>query len=522
MYNHFFVFLDGKNIKKIIPMRLVNSAIRAFFSLREERIKILLEQPLESQNKWLSYLLDNGSKTTYGKQFGMKNRWSYSKFSIQLPVQNYNSLMPYINRIMQGENNLLWNSRIDWVAKSSGTTQTKSKYIPITEEALKNNNYLAARDSLTFYCHLFPETEMFNGKGITLGGTIHELDGNCKVKCGDVSAILMNNIPVLGDFLKAPNREILLGSNWHEKLQKIAQNTVDENITSLSGVPSWMLLVLKEVLKISGKETINDVWPNLEVYFHGGVAFLPYINEYKEIMNNDRLFYMNMYNASEGFFGFQDQKNSDELLLLTDHGIFYEFISINETGVATDKIIPLSDVELNKVYELVITSLTGLWRYKLGDTIKFTSLNPYRFKITGRTTHFINVFGEELVVDNTDKAIKTACEATNAILNEYTVAPIYANVENSSGGHEWLIEFTQKPDNLENFIETLDRKLKELNSDYEAKRTDDLILKRPQIVIAPNGLFIKWLGEKNKLGGQYKVPRLQNDRKMIEELINMM
>jgi len=503
-------------------MQLLNLPIRAYFGFREERIVSLYEHALETQEKWFTFLIRNGLRTKFGHDFGFSPNMSYEAFQRNVPVQQYNALYPYIERIMKGEENVLWNTKVEWMAKSSGTTQAKSKYVPVTSDSLKLNNYLSAKDSLTFYIEMFPETELFAGKGITLGGSIDSRDVACRVstniKCGDISAVLMENMPAIGEFLKAPNKEVLLHDDWNKKLHLIAKHTVKENITSISGVPSWMLLVLKEVLKISKKSRIEEVWPNLELFFHGGVAFAPYKEVYTNLLPNT-VFFMNMYNASEGFFGFQDQRFCDDLLLLTDNGIFYEFIELDAFGQAQKQAVPLQQVQLNKNYALVITTPAGLWRYEIGDTIMFTSLRPYRFKITGRTTHFINAFGEELVVDNAERAMAEACRKTGAIITEYTVAPVYLEAAERKGKHQWLIEFSTLPDDMEKFRNVLDQTLKSLNSDYEAKRTGDLLLEPPEITIAPEGTFMKWLAKNNKVGGQHKVPRLQNDRKLIEEIL---
>ena len=499
-------------------MQFLNAPIRAYFGLREERIISLYEHALETQEKWFAYLIRNGLKTKFGHDFGFTPNMSYEAFRRNLPVQNYNSLYPYIERIIKGDEHVLWNSKVEWVAKSSGTTETKSKYIPVTNDSLKLNNYLSAKDSLTFYIELFPETEMFAGKGITLGGSIQPLEMESKVKCGDISAVLMENMPVIGEYLKAPGKEVLLNDDWNTKLHLIAEHTVNENITSISGVPSWMMLVLKEVVKISGKQSLSEVWSNLEVFFHGGVAFAPYREEYLKLLSHP-VFFMNMYNASEGFFGFQDERFCDDLLLLTDNGVFYEFLELDDLGVPKKQAIPLQEVQLHKNYALLITTPAGLWRYEIGDTVMFTSLRPYRFQITGRVTHFINAFGEELVVDNADKALTEACRQTGAILTEYTAAPIFLKAAETQGGHQWLIEFSTPPNDMEKFRTVLDQTLKSLNSDYEAKRTGAILLAPPEITVAPEGTFMKWLTKKNKLGGQHKVPRLQNDRGVIEEII---
>jgi len=498
-------------------MQFLNAPIRAYFGSREERIVSLYEHALETQKKWFAYLVRNGLKTKFGRDFGFTPNMSYEAYQRNVPVQNYNTLYPYIERIIKDEDYVLWNSKVEWVAKSSGTTQAKSKYVPVTNDSLKLNNYLSAKDSLTFYIELFPETEMFAGKGITLGGSIQKMEMETKIKCGDISAVLMENMPAIGEYLKAPGKEVLLNDDWNTKLHLIAEHTVDENITSISGVPSWMLLVLKEVLKISGKKCFSEVWPNIEVFFHGGVAFAPYREEYTRLLSHN-VFFMNMYNASEGFFGFQDQRFCDDLLLLTDNGVFYEFLEMDEIGVIKKQAVPLQEVELHKNYALLITTPAGLWRYEIGDTVMFTSLRPYRFQITGRTTHYINAFGEELVIDNADKALTEACRQTGAILTEYTAAPIFLDIVKTKGGHQWLIEFSTLPDNMEKFRTVLDQTLRSLNSDYEVKRTGDLMLVAPEITIAPEGTFMKWLAKKNKLGGQHKVPRLQNNRELIEDV----
>jgi hypothetical protein len=503
-------------------MQLINIAIRSYFSHRDNRINNLYHYPFSNQAKWLTYLDKKGVNTVFGKEHNVEAKMSYSQFAERIPLYNYNSLFPYIERIIRGEDNILWSSKIKWAAKSSGTSDSKSKFIPVSHESLVFNNYISAQDSLTFYTKMVPGTKIFGGKGITLGGCFQDVQEDIKVKCGDVSAILLDNMPLAGDFLRASNRKILLNNNWNEKLNLLAKSTQHENITSLSGVPSWMLLVLKEVLRLQNKENILEVWPNLEVFFHGGVSFSPYYEEYKKIIPEDKFLYLNMYNASEGFFGLQDQLGCNELLLLTDNGVFYEFIPMDEVGHIGETAIPLEDVKLNQNYALVITTPAGLWRYIIGDTVQFTSLNPFRFKITGRTTHFINAFGEEVIVDNADKAINNACKKTGANYISYTAAPIFLEKDNSKACHEWVIEFTTLPSDLELFGEVLDETLKSLNSDYETKRTNDLILKKPKIHVAKPGTFIKWLENNNKLGGQHKVPHLQNNRKIIEEVLSLL
>ncbi len=502
-------------------LQLLNNPIRSYFSFREDRIVSLYEHAFETQEKWFNYLVRNGLNTAFGKDFGFTPNMQYEAFKRSVPVQDYNTLFPYIQRVIKGEDNVLWNAKIPWVAKSSGTTQNKSKFIPVSNESLHLNNFLAAKDSLTFYTEMFPDTKLFAGKAITLGGSFQQMDGEAAVKCGDISAILMDCMPALGDMLKAPGKEVLLNNNWNEKLKLIAQHTVNENITSISGVPSLILLVLQELLVMTGKQDVLQVWRNIEVFFHGGVDFAPYKKEYDKLFPNNSVFYMNMYNASEGFFGFQDQRCCNDLLLLTDHGIFYEFMEFSSTTSDDAKVIPLHEVELGKRYAILITTPAGLWRYMIGDTIEFTSLRPFRYKICGRTTQYINVFGEELIIANADDALAHACNKTGAIINEYTAAPIFLQNKENKGGHQWVIEFSKEPENMEAFQQHLDHALKMANSDYEAKRTGDLMLIPPSIVHAPKGTFLKWLESREKLGGQHKVPRLRNDRSIMEEILQL-
>ncbi len=500
---------------------LLNAPIRSYFSFREERIVSLYEHALETQEKWFAYLVKNGAKTTFGKKFGLEVEMNYDAFKNSIPVQDYTSLAPYIERVIKGEENILWSTKIEYVAKSSGTTQGKSKFIPVSSESLQLNNFLAAKDSLTYYTEMFPDTEIFSGKGITLGGSFQQMNGDAAVQCGDISAILMKSMPAIGEFLKAPNKKILLNDNWNEKLKLIAQHTVDENITSISGVPSWILLILQELLSMTGKSDITQVWPNIEVFFHGGVDFTPYREEYQKLFPNQQVFFMNMYNASEGFFGFQDQRNSSDLLLLTDHGVFYEFIEYT-TSNEVKKVVPLKEVELGKRYAILITTPAGLWRYTIGDTIEFTSLRPFRFRISGRTTQFINVFGEELIVGNADAALSIACAKTGAVLSEYTAAPVFLQSKEKKGAHQWVLEFRKEPENIEIFTQELDNALKSVNSDYEAKRTGNIMLSPPIITIVPKGTFLQWLASKKKLGGQHKIPRLNNERTVVDEVLALL
>jgi len=481
---------------------------------RMHQIELFMKYPYDVQHEWLKKLTESARDTEWGRLHGFADVYNYTRFKNNVPVQDYDSLKPYIDRIRGGEQNVLWNTDIKWFAKSSGTTNDKSKFIPVSEESLDNCHYNGGRDMIAIHCSLNPETQLFTGKNLALAGSlVTDHQNGYESQNGDLSAIVINNLPIWAEFFRAPDMSIALMDKWDEKLERIAEATMNENMVSLAGVPSWMLLIMKKVLEHTGKKSIAEVWPNLEVYFHGGVNFNPYREQFKKIFNKPDLSYLELYNATEGFFGIQDQRNSEELLLMLDYGIFYEFIP-----AGSSEPIPLEEVKYDVNYEMVITTNAGLWRYRLGDTIRFTSLHPFRFKITGRTKHFMNAFGEEVIVDNADKALAIACEKTGAHIKEYTAAPVYMN-ENESGAHEWLIEFDTPPQHIEYFAEVLDNALKSINSDYEAKRYQNLALKFPLVKILPEGTFYKWLESKNKLGGQHKVPRLSNDRKYVEEII---
>ena len=418
-----------------------------------------------------------------------------------------------------GNDNIFWPTKIDWFAKSSGTTNAKSKFIPVSNEALEDCHLKAGKDMLCLFINNNENTAIFKGKGLRLGGSISVYENN-DTNFGDLSAIIIENLPFWADISSAPSQKTALMSEWESKMEAIIQETIHEDITSLVGVPSWMLVLLNRVIEITGKNNILEVWPNLEVFFHGGVNFKPYIDQYKKLIPSDTFKYYETYNASEGFFAIQDENNSDELLLMLDYGIFYEFIPMDKFGNKNQEAISLEEVELYKNYALVISTNSGLWRYMIGDTIKFTCLKPYRIKITGRTKHFINVFGEELIIENAEEALKKACLMTSSEITDYTAAPIYMN-GNRSGAHEWLIEFKVKPDNLAEFTLVLDNTLQYLNSDYEAKRYKSMTLSLPKVHEVRKGLFYDWLKMKGKLGGQHKVPRLSNQRELMEELLSL-
>ncbi|MES2679957.1 MAG: GH3 auxin-responsive promoter family protein [Bacteroidota bacterium] len=499
-------------------MPILNSIASWLMKKRMHQIDLFMKYPIDVQQEWLVGLLKDAAETEFGKSHGFEAIENYEQFKSSVPLQDYETLKPFIERTRRGEQNLLWHSDIKWFAKSSGTTD-KSKFLPVSQESLDGCHYNAGRDMITLHCYNNPETQLFTGKNLALGGSFKEDQfDNYNSFHGDVSAIIIQNLPMWADFFRAPEISIALMDEWENKLEQMAISMMDENVTSLAGVPSWMLILLKRILEKKNVKTICEVWPNLEVYFHGGVSFAPYKDQFAKLFGNDKVNFLQLYNASEGFFGIQDQLKSDELLLMLDYGIFYEFIELKDSAAAnTDKVIHLEDVKAGVDYAMVITTNAGLWRYQLGDVINFTSTNPYRFKISGRTKQHINVFGEELMVNNADVAIATACEKTHAAVRDYTVAPVFMG--ENSGAHEWLVEFEKEPNNFEFFKAVLDETLKKQNSDYEAKRYNNFVLHFPHIQKMPTNSFYNWLKANNKIGGQYKVPRLSNDRKILEEIL---
>lgn len=470
------------------------------------------------QSQVLKNLIHQAAHTEWGKKYDYSSIKSYEEFKNRVPVQTYDDVKPYVERLRTGEQNLIWPSKIQWFAKSSGTTNDKSKFLPVSKEALKNIHYKGGQDCMALYFRMNPDSRFFSGKGLILGGS-HSPNLNSKHSLvGDLSAILIQNINPLVNLIRVPSKEVALMSEWESKIERIAQETIHQNVTNLSGVPSWFLVLIKRVLEITGKQTLEEVWPNLEVFFHGGVSFTPYREQYKQIITSDKMHYVETYNASEGFFGIQNDLSDPAMLLMIDYGVFYEFITMDELGKENPKAVCLAEVELNKNYAMVISTSCGLWRYMIGDTVKFTSRNPYKFVITGRTKHFINAFGEELIIDNAEKGLARACAATGAQVSEYSAAPVFMD-KSAKCRHQWLIEFVQMPDSVENFAAVLDAALKELNSDYEAKRYKDIALQPLEVIVARKDLFHDWLKEKGKLGGQHKVPRLSNTREHMEEMI---
>ncbi len=500
-------------------MPILNSIASWFMKKRMHQIELFMKYPQEVQEEWLRKLVKTARDTEFGKKYRYSSINTYTDFKKQVPLQDYESLKPSIEKIRRGAEDVLWPGEIKWFAKSSGTTD-KSKFLPVTKESLDGCHYHGGRDMVTLHCVNNPETQLFTGKNLALGGS-HQKDllNNHESYHGDVSAIVIQNLPPLAEYFRAPDLEIALLDKWEVKLEKMARATMNENVTSLAGVPSWMLVLLRQVMEHKKANSIQEVWPNLELYFHGGVSFTPYAEQFKKIFANDKIDYMQIYNASEGFFGLQDRKKANDMLLMLDYGVYYEFIPLEDIHKEQPRAYSLSEVNTETVYEMVISTNAGLWRYRLGDTIKFTSTTPYRFIITGRTKHFMNAFGEELMIHNAEEALKAACEKTHALINEYTAAPVFMGDKN--GAHEWVIEFEKQPNNLEYFTDVLDKTLKNSNSDYEAKRHNDYVLKFPIVKSVAKGTFYKWLNSKNKLGGQFKVPRLSNDRKFVEEILTL-
>ncbi|MCL6295423.1 GH3 auxin-responsive promoter family protein [Jejuia spongiicola] len=502
-----------------MPIPLVNSIASWFLKKRFHQIELFLKYPNEVQNELLLSLINMAKDTEIGKQYGFESITNYKTFAERIPIKNYEGWQDVIERSRRGQTNIFWPSPIKWFAKSSGTTNAKSKFIPVSSESLEDCHYAAGKDLLCMYLNNNEDSQLFTGKSLRLGGSKELYKENGTV-FGDLSAILIDNMPFWAEFSSTPSSKVSLMSDWEYKMQAIVDETINENVTSLAGVPSWMLVLLNNVLETTGKQNLHDVWPNLEVYFHGGVSFTPYVDQYKKILPKNNFKYYEIYNASEGFFAIQDQNNSSELLLMLDYGIFYEFIPMNIYESSDECAIPLSEVKLNQNYAVVITTNAGLWRYKIGDTVRFTSLNPYRIKVSGRTRHHINAFGEELIIENAEDALKKVCKRTKAEIVDYTAAPIFMKGK-EKGAHEWLIEFKTPPEDLNYFNELFDNALKSLNSDYEAKRYNNLTLNKPKIHIARQQLFYDWLKQNNKLGGQHKIPRLSNTRDYIDDLLSL-
>jgi len=500
-----------------MPIPLVNSIASWFLKKRFHQMELFLKYPNDVQQELLNVLLENARNTEIGRKYDFSSIASYKTFAERVPIRSYEDYEDMIERSRKGENNIFWPTPLKWFAKSSGTTNAKSKFIPVSQESLEDCHFAAGKDLLCMYLNNNENSKLFTGKSLRLGGSKELYKKNGTI-FGDLSAIIIDNMPFWAQFSSTPSSEISLMSNWEIKMQAIVRETIQENVTSLAGVPSWMLVLLNQTLEHTGKEHLFEVWNNLEVYFHGGVNFDPYREQYKNILPKNSFKYYEIYNASEGFFAIQDHNNSSELLLMLDYGIFYEFIPMDTHDTPNERVIPLSEVEVGKNYAVVITTNAGLWRYKIGDTVRFTSVHPYRIKVSGRTKHHINVFGEELIIENAEEGLKRTSQETNCQIVDYTVAPIFMEGK-EKGAHQWVIEFKKRPKNLTEFAHILDQNLQNLNSDYEAKRFNNTTLNILQIEEARPKLFYDWLKKHNKLGGQHKIPRLSNSRSYLEELL---
>ncbi len=502
-----------------MPFPIINSIASWVLKQRIHQIELFLKYPHEVQEELLMNLIRSSEETVVGKQFNFESIKNYSTFSERVPISTYEELDPLIERTRKGEQNVFWPEPIKWFAKSSGTTNAKSKFIPVSDSALENCHYKGSKDLLCMYLNNNENSEMFLGKSLRLGGSSQIYENN-NSSFGDLSAILIENMPLWAEFSSTPSNKVSLMSEWETKLSAIINETKIENVTSFAGVPSWMLVLLNRILTETNNSNLYELWPNLEVYFHGGVNFEPYREQYQKILPNNNFKYYEIYNASEGFFAIQDMNYSNDLLLMLDYGIFYEFISMDTFGTSNQKAIQLAEVELFKNYAIVITTNSGLWRYLIGDTVRFTSLKPYRIRVSGRTKHYINVFGEELMIENTDQAIAKTCSALKCEVIDYTVAPIFMKGK-EKGAHEWMIEFKKQPDDILLFQKVLDETIQTLNSDYEAKRYNNMTLNELVINVSRPNLFYDWLKENDKLGGQHKIPRLSNQRDYLEQLKQM-
>ena len=501
-----------------MPFSFINTVASWMLKKRIHQIELFEKYPLDVQNEELKKLIQISKNTEFGKQYEFSSIDNYKTFAERVPSFTYEEYFPIINKTINGNQNIFWPEKIKWFAQSSGTTNSKSKFIPVSNSSLDNCHFKGGKDMLCLYLNNNENSNMFLGKSLRLGGSRKIYENNDHY-FGDLSAILIDNLPVWAELISTPNNEISLMDKWDEKIAAIIRGTLQEDVRSLAGVPSWMLTLLNKLLETTGKKYIDEIWKNLEVYFHGGVSFKPYRSEFNNIILNKKFKYYEVYNASEGFFAIQDQNESDELLLMLDYGIFYEFIEIDNAN-QSEKIVDLSEVEVGINYALLITTNSGLWRYKIGDTIVFTSLKPYRIKVSGRTKHFINTFGEEVIIENVEKSLEIALKKYNSTIKDFTVAPLYMK-NGKKGKHEWMIEFIKEPNNLDQFMKEIDFQIQNNNSDYRAKRFKNITLDRPRLIKARKNLFYDWLKKKKKLGGQNKVPRLLNERSFIEELIEM-
>jgi len=501
-------------------MPFVNKILRLIDRNRLQKIELFAKKPYEVQESLLKSLISAARDTEWGRRFNFADIKNIAEYQKRVPLQKYEELAQYINRIKSGEQNIMWPTRVKWFAKSSGTTNDKSKYIPVSLESLELCHYRGGKDVVSLYNRNYPENKLLTGKTLTLGGSYQIEPHSKKIITGDLSAIMIKNLPYWVNLIRSPLPRIALIPKWEDKLDRLSRITIRQNITALAGVPSWNLVMIKHILEVTGKKNLLEIWPNLELFMHGGVKFSPYLDQFRQVVPSEKMHYMETYNASEGFFAIQDNPSDHGMLLMLDYGIFYEFIPMDQYHNENPEAIHIGEVQTGINYALVLSTNGGLWRYLIGDTIMFTSLYPHKIIVTGRTKHFINAFGEELIIDNAENALMVACRETGAQIHEYTAAPVYMNSD-AKGRHEWCIEFEKEPSNMEEFISILDRTLMSLNSDYEAKRYKNITLDLPAISKLKKGTFYKWFSEKDKLGGQNKIPRLSNDRKYVDELIQI-
>jgi hypothetical protein len=501
-------------------MPILSSIVNWLNIKRLHQIDLFRKYPADVQREGLFRLLEQAKDTWYGQKYGFGSIQTLKQFQEQVPIVKYEDLQPMIMRVMEGEQNLFWPSEIKWFAKSSGTTSEKSKFIPVSWEAMEDCHFRGGKDVIAMYSQSYPDNKMLSGKGLTLGGSHQISSYSNQSYYGDLSAILIENMPFWAHFIRTPSQDVALLDEFEEKLEIITRETIRENVTSLAGVPSWNLVLIKHILEFTGKQNLLEIWPNLELFIHGGVSFTPYREQFAKLIPSDQMHYLEVYNASEGHFAIQDEPGRDDMLLMLDYGIYYEFVPLDEVFKPNPRALPLEEVETGVNYAIVISTNGGLWRYLIGDTVIFTSTFPHKIKISGRTKHFMNAFGEEVIIENAERALEIACGKSGSVLSEYTAAPIYMG-DNQKGSHEWLIEFEKEPADMEYFTSVLDNALCSINSDYEAKRYKSITLEMPTVRNLPKGTFYKWLGGKGKLGGQNKVPRLSNDRTLVDEIMAM-
>lgn len=503
-------------------MQILNSILSWVMKKRIHQMELFMKYPHDVQDEVLKKLLGTGRYGEFGQKYAFEDLLNYEDFKKRVPIHTYEQLFPYIERLLHGEQNVLWPSEVKWFAKSSGTTNARSKFIPVTREALEESHFKGGKDLLSIFINNYPDTKIFSGKGLAIGGSyrVNEFDPTNSSNYGDVSAVIMQNLPPWAEFIRTPSLEVALMDNWEEKIDKLAKETIKADVTQIAGVPTWTVLLLQYILQMEKKQSVLEIWPNLEVFFHGAVSFAPYKKLFRALIPSDQMKYWETYNASEGFFGIQSEKGSEELLLMLDYGVFYEFIPMEEIGKEYPEAIGLQDVDVGKNYAMVITTNAGLWRYSIGDTVKFTSVSPYKIKISGRTKHFINAFGEEVIIENAETAITAACDQTGAVIDNFTAAPVFLD-KSKRGGHEWIIEFKSKPADLPKFVSVLDDTLRKINSDYDAKRAHDIALVAPVVHSVQEGTFYNWMKKRGKLGGQNKVPRLSNSREYVDDILAM-